>query len=165
MLVSKFLVPPVKVKLLNIFPLELDKKVLGRIYFLREEMQCVKKIPPLFFESSESIYNHLYTSFCILYALLESHQNVIDNDTGEYSQYDSIHIKVEKLVITTICCEKSGSGLCLGVWVLTGRGREVGFGVLVMFCSCWFVWMWPVCENSLSCVLLYFLFCIYTTLE
>lgn len=25
--------------------------------------------------------------------------------------------------------------------------------------------MWPVCKNSLSCVLLYFLFCIYSTLE
>lgn len=37
-LVSKFLVPPVKVKLLNIFPVELDKKVLGRKYFLGEEM-------------------------------------------------------------------------------------------------------------------------------
>lgn len=52
-------------KLLNVCLVELNKKALGRIYFLKEEMRYAKT-PRNILKSSEYVYNNLYTSPYIL---------------------------------------------------------------------------------------------------
>ena len=61
--------PSVKMKLLNIPLVELSEKVLGRIYFLKDEMHCTKHNEHKTILKILSMFITIHTHLLIVYSL------------------------------------------------------------------------------------------------